>query len=231
MGETRTEEPTGRTSRARAGCGLVMIMVGIAVVAALVWGAVALVRGFTRWEPPVEYDEATTQEVTAPAENCALLEQKIAKPPESRRLDVKAQLEYSAMRKAVPMACDLDVKVECDPNSDCSAAYKGKTIAIAVQRGSCTSMPSIGERLCEYTLHPRNRFLSQRRLNEAFWESRQKDKKDGSVLRCDTIPGGADVLPLAGTKTEYRCYTRKLGSVTNKYTVVAGDGNHLFFER
>lgn len=237
VGDTRNTNTPGGGRQGAAGC--LVLLVGAAVVIGLVWGGVALVRSFIAYEPPIGYDEATTQPVTEASERpCSTVGTTIPDLPESERLDVEAQLEHSALGTAVGMACDTDVKVECDPEADCTASYGDEKVVLDVIRGRCTTWAVIDEQSCEYRMVAMNRFLTQHNLNSRFWSRFREDAEDGALLRCDTIPGGVDLLPgdrgggsaaPGETKTKYRCYTREPGHLTHTYRVIAGSGTHLDF--
>jgi hypothetical protein len=96
---------------------------------------------------------------------------------------------------------------------------------LAVKYGTCRDL--ITSRSCEYRLERRNRLLTQQRLHHEFAMFAEEQREEGAALRCDTIPGGAELFPLDDTpgldagyrSTPYRCYTREPKSVTDVYEV------------
>ncbi|GAA3928973.1 hypothetical protein GCM10023085_07950 [Actinomadura viridis] len=234
MTETQSEpsQDEQEPGKGAAVLGCVTILVVIVVVGGLIWGGVKLVRSFMAFESPLHYDVAKTTEVTAPAQPC----HRITVPdlPEDKRRTFRAQLEHSVLEKTVRMTCDPKIKVECA--SDCTATYGGAKISYQVTNmGSCIDLGDTQS--CKYKITARERLLAQASLNEQFWQYGKSQRK-GAKLRCDTLPGGAAVIPgdpvenagapKAETKTKYRCYARN--RVTYVYDVVAARGSGLVFE-
>lgn len=184
----------------------------------------------------VGYDEATTQDAVLPEPSCY----ELTTPglPESLELDVKAQLEHDVRPEVVDMTCDTDVEVTCDPEADCTAVYGDERLVIYVIREGCDTPWPGRLQTCKYRTQPKNRFLSQKLLNHHFALFSTKERERGALARCDTIPGGADLIPPepAGAAiserftTTYHCYTRRPGSITYTYNVLAEPDDSFTFE-
>ncbi|GAA1532589.1 hypothetical protein GCM10009678_13620 [Actinomadura kijaniata] len=208
-------------------CGCLVMLLGVGLIGGLVWAVVS----FLRWDPPVPYSEAATQKVVQPSPKCYTIT--VPPLPKEKRLDRRAKLEYDARRDAVGMTCDTDVKVACP--DDCVVTYKGKQATIAVLNQGCTSWGTI--RSCKYRLEPRAYFVTTRHLHNAFWGRTDRERREGHHVRCDTIPGDAEVIPPTpketggeGVKLRYRCHTRNPGSITYSYAVWTKDGSTFTFE-
>ncbi|OPG02410.1 hypothetical protein B1L11_42520 [Microbispora sp. GKU 823] len=187
------------------------------------WGGFTLIRNFSRYDPPPGYDVGKTVAVTPSSTRCDRL--KAPELPKSKSHDIRAQLEHDALTRAVRLTCDLDVEVACP--EDCTATYRGKQMRFDVSVKSCDTL------FCRYTMKAENRFLSQRRLNDEFWEQTGNERKRGAAVRCDIVPGGVDLIPpdsegAAPTTTGYRCYTRRPKAVTDTYEVVMAS-SEIFF--
>ncbi|RAY13585.1 hypothetical protein DPM19_18065 [Actinomadura craniellae] len=212
------------------GCAISVCVATLVVLGLLGWGGFLLVRSFLQYEPPIRYDAAKTQEVTAPARPC--YEMTIPDLPESKKLNVKAQLEHQVLDEVVESTCDTNVKVDC--SGTCTAEYGDEKVVFDLSTTSCMDLGRI--RNCSYRIKPRNRLLSQRHLHAEFWRYAERAREERHVMRCDTIPGGADLLPpasdgpVSSTRTKYRCYTRKPGRSTYTYTITVGKGHNLIFE-
>ncbi|MGK5553671.1 hypothetical protein ACSNOI_18825 [Actinomadura kijaniata] len=202
------------------------MLLGVGLVVGLVWAVVS----FLRWDPPVPYSEATTQKVVQPSPRCYMID--VPPLPKEKRFDRRAQLEHDARGHAVGMTCDSDVKVACP--DDCVVTYKGKQATIDVVGLGCGYGPI---RLCKYRLEPRAYFVTTRHLHNAFWGHTSRERGKGHHVRCDTIPGDAEVIPPTpkgtdpkGTRLKYRCYTRDPGSITHIYAVWTRNGSIFTFE-
>ncbi|MCE0764998.1 hypothetical protein LWC35_19135 [Pseudonocardia kujensis] len=205
-----------------------MLATGLAAVAGLVWAVIA----FLNWDPPIKYNEATTQEAVAAQPDCAEIGRRHQDDDvtQAQRYDVTAQMELQARNQGIGMVCDENVQATCNPSSSCLISYGDEQLTLRVIHGTCYT---IADRLCHYRLQPENRLLAQRRVNEGFAAYASKQREDGAILRCDTIPGGADLFPAsprtssgdlddsAGPDpTGYRCYSREPGHITYLYDVL-----------
>jgi hypothetical protein len=140
--------------------------------------------------------------------------------------DRRAQIEHAARVDVATSGCVPAVDGGCDEQIlSCRVLVGDEAVTLGVRYGSCRDL--ITSRSCEYRLERRNRVLTQQRLHHEFAIFAAEERAEGAVLRCDTIPGGADLFPLDDSEgldpgyrsTPYRCYTRKPRSVTDVYDV------------
>ncbi|GAA5112006.1 hypothetical protein GCM10023320_05710 [Pseudonocardia adelaidensis] len=201
---------------ARPGClaGLVL------AVGVLVWAGIS----FSRHDPTPAFDPATTQEVVGAAAGCE--PPGLPDPTPEQEQDRRAQIEQAARVDVATSGCLPAVDGGCDePIISCRIRVGDEAITLRVEYGSCRDL--ITSRSCEYRLERTNRLLTQQRLHHEFAIFAEEQRAEGAVLRCDTIPGGADLFPLDDSpgldpgyrSTPYRCYTREPKSVTDVYEV------------
>jgi hypothetical protein len=203
---------------------------------ALVWAGIS----FSRYDPPPAYDPATTQEVLDTAAGYTAAGCEASGIPDltpDQKTDRRAQIERAARVQVAVSACLPAVDGGCDEALlSCTIPVGDERITMGVDHGSCRDL--ITSRSCEYRFERRARLLSQQRLHHEFWVFAAEQRADGAALRCDTIPGGADLFPLddspglgAGYRsTPYRCYTREPKSVTDVYEVRLYEGGLPVFQ-